>query len=112
MKASDLLFDVWLAGMVGTVTYLFFVQILWRYLRQNCPAVWDSLGRPSFWNNSPKVGLVFVRWLLRRDYRQIEDRTGVRIAQVTEGLFWIAGVLIVLIFGLAIATHGGEAWPL
>jgi hypothetical protein len=110
--SKDLLFSIWATGMVVIVIYLIFVHVLWRYLRRTCPEIWASLGNPSLLNNSPKNGFLFVRWLLRRDYLQIADPTGVRIAKATEAMFWLASPLIVLMFGLGIATRGGESWPL
>ena len=112
MSAKEILFGMWLTMTVVIVTYLLFVNLLWRRLRRNSPAICATLGSPSFFNNSPRNGFVFVRWLLRRDYLQTGDPTGIRMAKATEAMFWIGLALILFTFALGIATRGGEAWPL
>jgi hypothetical protein len=112
MSAKDFLSVVWLTGLVATLIYLILAHVLWRNLRRNSSAIWASLGSPSFLNNSPRNGFVFLRWLLGRGYRQISDPAGIRIAKATEAMFWVASALIVLMFVIGIATRGGESWPL
>lgn len=98
------MFAIWLTMMACTVTYLVLVNVLFGLLRRQHAEVWTSLGNPSFWNNSPRNGFLFVRWLLRRDYKKLGDQTIARIGIVAEALFWIVMVLF-LLFAVGVFTH-------
>ncbi len=110
MTHKDLLFAIWLAMMIDVLAYLIFVNFLFRYLRRNHWAVWESLGSPSFfWNNSPRNGFLFVSWLLGRNYRLLNDKTAEKAGVATEILFWGAAVLFVLTLIVGITAHSGKA---
>jgi hypothetical protein len=50
-------------------------------LRTFHPEIWQSLGSPSFWNNSPHNSFLTMRFLLKADFRSIEDEEFVRFCE-------------------------------
>src|ERR1700722_6251563 len=99
------MFAIWLMMIANFAIYFFLILFMFGLLRRNHAEVWASLGNPSFWNNSPRNSFLFVRWLLRHDYRHLGDKTIKRIGTLAEILFWSAMVLF-LLFAVSVFTIG------
>jgi hypothetical protein len=57
-----------------------FVREFNHQLRQRHPEVWESLGRPSFWNNSMQNGFAMMRFLWKKEYEAVGDPEFTRVA--------------------------------
>ena len=72
-----------------------------RRLRQNFPAVWEGLGRPTLIaNNSPRNSLTTLRYILTAEFRELPDHNFIRYCEFVRafniGYLLIFGVLILL----------------
>jgi len=91
-------FAAWLPLMIDTVVYLVLCVVMFSYLKRNHLATWDGLGSPSlFWNNSIRNNMLFLKFLLWRDYKRLNDSTLTQIANATLMLFWVAAVLFPIV---------------
>ncbi|HEY5347516.1 MAG TPA: hypothetical protein VIJ72_04940 [Rhizomicrobium sp.] len=71
MAWEDILFAF---GIVSAVVYLVVVTLLNQHVRFRHPEIWDNLGRPTFWNNSPANNIRFFKFcLVGSSYRRLGD---------------------------------------
>jgi hypothetical protein len=52
-----------------------------RHLRESHMEVWRSLGSPSFWNQSIQNGFAVLRFLLKKEFRSLEDPEFIRLCE-------------------------------
>jgi hypothetical protein len=80
---------------------------LTRHLRDEHPSVWKSLGEPSLLNRSVSNDLKMRRFLLRAEYRKLDDPTLWRLGTAGRGL-WLASYVLLgtaaLVFVLRFLT--------
>jgi len=82
-------------------------------LRSLYPDVWSSLGSPSFWNNSPKNNLSTLKYLLKAEFRCLDDhetvRSGERLRTYTIAYLTAFGVWLVIALIWTICIGSGES---
>lgn len=103
--------SVWLAMATVTVIYLILVAILFHYLKRVHTSLWNQLGSPLiFWNNSLRNNLLFLRFLLRRDYRTVADPKLTLLATVIFWLFCVCAALFAALFVIFLLSfHPGNS---
>src|SRR5262245_16284049 len=75
-------------------------------LRQNFPAVWESLGRPTLIaNNSPRNSLTTLRYILTAEFRQLPDDNFIRYCEFVRAF----NIVYLVIFGILILMSLVEA---
>ena len=73
------------------VTYLILLEVLFYRLRHHFPQHYKEIGEPSlFLNNSISKGSAMVRYLLDRDYRDLQDERTHRMGESARRLFLAA----------------------
>jgi hypothetical protein len=74
-----------------------------RLLRERHPDVYDSLGRPSFRNNSAENGWASLRFILAGHFETLDDPEVVRLCRVIRIFFFCYSVffLCFVVFGFA-----------
>jgi hypothetical protein len=108
MNHETLQYSVWLAMAVVIAVYLVLCVVLFGYLKRNHTIAWEKLGSPSlFWNNSPRNNVLFLRFLLRRDYEKLNDATLTRMAVVTASL---GGLALALFLATAAVFVADPRW--
>ena len=61
-----------LCGLV--LVWLVLVKVLFRRLQRGHPAKYKAMGEPSLlWNNSAKTGWAMLRFLFRREHKELGD---------------------------------------
>lgn len=83
-------------AVVGFILHAKFL----KSLREYYPEIWTSLGSPSFWNNSPHNSLSVLRFLLKAEFRHLDDREFVQLGErlrvwTLVYLFGFGGLLVV-----------------
>ncbi len=73
------------------LAYLSRLEVLFYRLRHEFPQHYKEIGEPSlFLNNSISKGSAMVRYLLDRDYRNVQDVRTNRIGEYLRWLFFAA----------------------
>jgi hypothetical protein len=84
--------------LIGLALNAFFL----RRLRQNFPAVWESLGRPTLIaNNSPRNSLSTLRYILTAEFRELPDSNFIRYCEFVRAF----NILYLVIFGILILVN-------
>ena len=91
------------------VAYLILLEVLFYRLRHKFPQHYKEIGEPSlFLNNSISKGSAMVRYLLDRDYRDVQDMRTNRIGEYSRRLFFAAAG----VFSLAVMAFATLAFML
>jgi hypothetical protein len=98
--------SVWAIFTLSVLAYLLCVHLLFVYLKTAHHSVWLELGSPSLiLNNSLMNNWKFLKFLLRRDYKLLRDRTLENRAGRTLTLFLINCGLFSLLLLLFEFSH-------
>lgn len=83
-----LLFPLMLAlFFVGNVLYLRRIREILAYIAQHHPAAWDALGKITlFNNNSPGNSRKLLKFLYRREFRQLGDEVLAKKCESTRSM--------------------------
>jgi hypothetical protein len=74
---------VWFALIPMVLAWFGLVWWLFRRLRLYHPATYETLGSPTlFWNNSPRLNMLFGRFLFGLQWRQLPDPLLARVCWV------------------------------
>src|SRR5262249_8518209 len=98
--------SVWAIFTLSVLAYLLCVHLLFVYLKTAHHSVWLELGSPSLiLNNSLMNNWKFLKFLLRRDYKLLRDRTLENPAVATLTLFLVNCGLFSLLLLLFEFSH-------
>jgi hypothetical protein len=84
---------------------------LWLFgrLRRFHPATYESIGSPSLRNNSPRLNVLFARFLFSSRCRQLGDAALVTVCWIMRVLFCVYMTLFLVLMALflqqALAVH-------
>ncbi len=97
---------MFLVMMTMVLIWFILMNRLFKILRTRHPNTYDSIGRPTlFLNNNIQNGLLTLRFLLGRRYRQIQDPELHSVGNFLNVFFWFYLIVFAsVIFG--ILTHG------
>jgi hypothetical protein len=85
------------AAFLGILTYLVLVARLASRLRVSHTTTWESLGSFSlFSNNTPRNGMLLLRWLWNRDYGALDDAATIRLASLVRALLLVELVCLAI----------------
>jgi hypothetical protein len=91
---------IFLAFLGCAVVSVVMMTELFRLLRERHPAVYDSLGRPGFLNNSIQNGFSVLRFILGGYFRQTQDAELIRLCRfirVFSYSYWAFFIAIVIV---------------
>ena|SRR5579871_4733724 len=108
MNPQTLMFSMWLLMAFDILVYLACCVALFSHLKRKHTGVWETLGSPSlFWNNSLRNNVLFLKFLLRRDYAPLNDPTLSKIAIATAALLSLGVALFLANLVVFWITRGG-----
>ena len=84
---------------VACIAGIILVLVFLNMLKRRHPETWRDLGCPSFFNNTPRIGWNFMRFMKREQFRKLGDE---RLTSFGRFLKWyLVGYMFV--FGLMTA---------
>ena len=87
---------------VSVFVWFFLVSRLYRLLRINHPARYEAMGKPTlFLNNPPKASWVLIRFLVSREYAQLDD---VRLTRLANGMLVFLALYLLGFFVLVLGA--------
>ena len=102
---GPLLFLVFVA--CGIISYATMAQ-LHRTLRDQHPAIYESLGQPTlFWNNSGKNSLAVMKFVLSGRFRETQDPEVIRLCRFIRAFsytYW-AFFIAVVVLGFVLSAR-------
>ena len=96
-------------AVIGLILHVRFLKTL----RRSYPDVWKSLGSPSVLNNTMGNGLATLKYLLRGEFRRLDDREFVQLCEITRlfDMVYLVGFGVwasfVLVWSIYEGTHSG-----
>lgn len=90
--------------LFGSVLVWFvLVSRLYKILANEHPRKYEEMGKPTlFWNNSPKSGWVLMKFILKKEYRELKNPKLTGLGNFMFGFsvayFVLFGSLLVLFF--------------
>ena len=96
-------------AIIALILHVRFLKIL----RRSHPDVWRSLGSPSVLNNTMGNGLATLKYLLRGEFRRLDDREFVRLCETLRlfDMIYLIGFGIwasfVFVWSIYEGTHAG-----
>jgi hypothetical protein len=91
---------IFLAFLGCAVVSVAMMSELFRLLRERHPAVYDSLGRPGFLNNSIQNGFAVLRFILGGHFRRTQDAELIRLCRfirVFSYSYWAFFIAVVIV---------------
>ena|SRR5438034_9197481 len=73
MIPNSVMIPLFVAMLILVTSYLWMTFNLFVYLKKRHEALWEELGRPSFFNNSISNNWKFLSFLMSRRYRSVPD---------------------------------------
>lgn len=102
----NIVMEIWFLAIFACIaTYLFMTWKVERYLEKAHPDVWVQMGLPNLLrkNNLFDKGF-FRKWILKKKYKELNDKSLTVIANLCRVFYVLSGVLFFAFGILAIAA--------
>jgi len=87
VESETVLFWLFAALIVMVVVWFFLIRLLFSHLEAKHPDKYDEMGRPSLFSNSNfATNSATLRFLVRREHRELNDRYASMLSDVMLGI--------------------------